>query len=52
MCIRDRYGGSVNSMNASDIMNLENVDGVLVGGSSLKADQFSEILKAWLLIFT
>ena len=40
------YGGSVNSENASEIMNLENVDGVLVGGASLKADQFSEILKA------
>ena len=40
------YGGSVNSKNASDIMNLENVDGVLVGGASLKADQFTEILKA------
>ena len=40
------YGGSVNSKNASDIMNLENIDGVLVGGASLKADQFSEILKA------
>jgi Triosephosphate isomerase len=40
------YGGSVNSKNARDIMNLENVDGVLVGGASLKADQFSEILKA------
>ena len=40
------YGGSVNSKNASEIMNLENVDGVLVGGASLKADQFSEILKA------
>jgi len=40
------YGGSVNSKNACDIMNLENVDGVLVGGASLKPDQFSEILKA------
>ena len=40
------YGGSVNPKNASDIMNLEYVDGVLVGGASLKADQFSEILKA------
>ena len=40
------YGGSVNSKNASEIMNLENVDGVLVGGASLNADQFSEILKA------
>ena len=40
------YGGSVNSKNASEIMNLENVNGVLVGGASLKADQFSEILKA------
>ena len=46
------YGGSVNPKNASDIMNLEYVDGVLVGGASLKADQFSQILKAWLLIFT
>ena len=40
------YGGSVNSKNANEIMNLEYVDGVLVGGASLKADQFSEILKA------
>lgn len=40
------YGGSVNSENASEIMNLENVDGVLVGGASLKAEQFSKILKA------
>ena len=40
------YGGSVNPKNASDIMNLEYVDGVLVGGASLKADQFSQILKA------
>ena len=40
------YGGSVNPKNASDIMNLKYVDGVLVGGASLKADQFSQILKA------
>ena len=40
------YGGSVNPKNANDIMNLEYVDGVLVGGASLKADQFSQILKA------
>ena len=40
------YGGSVNPKNASDIMNLEYVDGVLVGGASLKADQFLQILKA------
>ena len=40
------YGGSVNPKNASDIMNLEYVDGVLVGGASLKADQFSQVLKA------
>ena len=40
------YGGSVNSKNASEIINLENVDGGVVGGASLKAGQFSEILKA------
>ena len=40
------YGGSVNSNNANEIMSLENVDGVLVGGASLKPKQFSEILRA------
>lgn len=38
------YGGSVNGQNASDILKLIEVDGVLVGGASLKSDDFSEII--------
>ena len=40
------YGGSVNSENAKDIMDLENVDGVLVGGSSLDSSEFIKILNS------
>ena len=39
------YGGSVNQGNAHGIMAFENVDGVLVGGASLQAEQFAEICK-------
>lgn len=38
------YGASVNSVNASDIMSINNVDGVLVGGASLKPDEFISII--------
>jgi len=38
------YGGSVNPANAHDLLAQSNVDGVLVGGASLKADQFLGIL--------
>mgnify|MGYP001245010848 CR=1 FL=1 len=37
------YGGSVNSLNSKTIFSLENVDGALVGGSSLKAKEFKKI---------
>ena len=47
MCIRDRYGGSVNPKNASDILNLDNVDGALVGGASLKARDFCKIIDSY-----
>jgi len=40
------YGGSVKSNNSSEIMNLDHVDGVLVGGSSLDPLEFSKILNA------
>ena len=40
------YGGSVKSSNAEEIMSLESVDGVLVGGSSLDPIEFSKILQA------
>ncbi len=40
------YGGSVKPDSAPAIMALDNVDGVLVGGASLKADSFSRIVVA------
>ena len=40
------YGGSVKAANAVDIFNVSNVDGALVGGASLKADDFSPIISA------
>jgi triosephosphate isomerase (TIM) len=40
------YGGSVKPDNASAIFGLTNVDGALVGGASLKADDFSAIVAA------
>jgi triosephosphate isomerase len=40
------YGGSVKPSNARDILRLENVDGGLVGGASLLADEFYAIISA------
>lgn len=37
------YGGSVNENNYEEILGLENVAGVLVGGASLNYDKFSQI---------
>ncbi len=37
------YGGSVNSANAGELLVVENVDGALVGGASLKAPDFLAI---------
>jgi triosephosphate isomerase len=39
-----QYGGSVKPENATDIMNMEEIDGALVGGASLEASKFSEII--------
>ncbi len=44
--IRVLYGGSVKPENASSILTLDNVDGVLVGGASLNAETFSRIVLA------
>ena len=44
--MRILYGGSVKPDNAEALMATENVDGALVGGASLKADQFLAIAKA------
>lgn len=40
------YGGSVNAGNAREIFALEDVDGGLVGGASLKAESFGPIIAA------
>ncbi len=40
------YGGSVNAGNAAAIFALPDVDGALVGGASLKAADFSPIIRA------
>lgn len=40
------YGGSVNVENAPGLLNLPHVDGLLVGGVSLKMDEFWEIINS------
>jgi triosephosphate isomerase (TIM) len=40
------YGGSVKPSNAVEILNLPEVDGALVGGASLKANDFLAIIAA------
>lgn len=39
-----QYGGSVKPTNATEIMNMDEIDGALVGGASLKAGDFMEII--------
>ena len=41
-----QYGGSMNAGNAEELLSKENVDGGLIGGASLKAEDFSIIVKA------
>jgi triosephosphate isomerase len=43
--IRILYGGSVTADNAAEFMKQPEIDGALVGGASLKADQFISITK-------
>lgn len=44
--IRIQYGGSANAGNAAVLMSQPDVDGLLVGGASLKADDFTTMIKA------
>ena len=44
--VRVLYGGSVNSGNIDEIINQPDIDGALVGGASLKADEFSKLIAA------
>jgi triosephosphate isomerase (TIM) len=46
--MRILYGGSVKPDNAGELLNVDNVDGALVGGASLKADDFLGIAAAYL----
>lgn len=39
-----QYGGSVKPANATEIMNMDEIDGALVGGASLKAKDFMDII--------
>ncbi len=41
-----QYGGSMNAANADELVSKVNVDGGLIGGASLKAEDFSIIVKA------
>jgi triosephosphate isomerase len=44
--LRILYGGSVKPGNAAELMALKDVNGALVGGASLEADSFAQIVLA------
>ena len=44
--IRIQYGGSVKTSNIDELMSKENIDGALIGGASLKADDFVTLVNA------
>lgn len=44
--VRVLYGGSVTSANAAEFFSQPDIDGALVGGASLKLDEFTAIVKA------
>jgi triosephosphate isomerase len=46
--VRILYGGSVKASNAHELLAVDDVDGALVGGASLKADEFLAIVRAGL----
>ncbi len=43
--VRIQYGGSVKAANARELMSRPDVDGLLVGGASLKAEEFAGIIE-------
>ena len=42
--VRIQYGGSVKPANVKELMAKENIDGALVGGASLKAEDFAALV--------
>jgi triosephosphate isomerase (TIM) len=45
--VRILYGGSVKPSNAKELMGIADVDGALVGGASLKAEEFLGIARVY-----
>ena len=43
--VRIQYGGSMNPKNASELMSMPEIDGGLIGGASLKAEDFAKVVK-------
>jgi triosephosphate isomerase len=41
--VRIQYGGSVNAANAAELFGMDDIDGGLVGGASLKLQDFATI---------
>ncbi|MFN3562439.1 MAG: triose-phosphate isomerase [Chloroherpetonaceae bacterium] len=41
-----QYGGSVKGSNAKELFQMPNIDGALVGGASLKVDEFYQIIQS------
>ncbi|WP_341201417.1 triose-phosphate isomerase [Planomicrobium okeanokoites] len=44
--IRIQYGGSVKPANIEELLNMEHIDGALVGGASLETESFLKLLEA------
>ena len=42
--VRIQYGGSMNPKNVSELMAMPEIDGGLIGGASLKAEDFSKVV--------
>lgn len=42
--VRIQYGGSMNPKNVKELMEMPEIDGGLIGGASLKADDFSKVV--------
>ena len=42
--VRIQYGGSMKPANAAELMAMPEIDGGLIGGASLKAEDFSKIV--------
>lgn len=43
--VRIQYGGSMNPGNAAALMAMPEIDGGLIGGASLKAEDFAKVVK-------